>query len=47
MYETRTKYIQDTFMNVYKTITIRFTPFPRPLDQAEKNIKMQCQFLNT
>ena len=41
MYETRTKYIQDTYMNVNKTITIRFTPFPKPRDRAEKNIKMQ------
>ena len=44
MYETRTKYIQDTYMDVYKTITLRFTPFPKPRDRAEKKIKIGSTF---
>ena len=47
MHETRTKYIQDTYMNVYRTITIRFTPYnllsfvetPRKFIIAELSIR--------
>ena len=46
MHETRTKYIQDTYMNVYRTITTRFTPFSNHATELKKIFKSKCQFLN-